>query len=309
MPQDFAKEKRQTSFCPTRRSSIISMLVLASLSTATNALNPERVHLLSWYPERNPTNFLFRGNNPTAVDAASLQGRSFNFSALIATLQQKAQSECAQTLPENFLFHDLNLENPTDPGFFAEAIYWKLHEKSGMLGTPRAPGVWTTLGSIEEPQRMPEAQRKARVANGSWAVGNHADHLAARLNATRSLLEDTSGPPRILYVHCNAGCDRTGEFIASYAMQYLQYNVTTAYAEGCKQCGRCPNFYATNAIAWWCLTLESQRLASPPGLGNCLDFASCKFLGDCTAKGGTPRAGDCPERDDWTVEQTDQVEV
>jgi len=30
---------------------------------------------------------------------------------------------------------------------------------------------------------------------------------------------DAGTPPVIIYAHCEAGCDRTGEFIASYLMQ------------------------------------------------------------------------------------------
>ena len=33
---------------------------------------------------------------------------------------------------------------------------------------------------------------------------------------------------------------------------------TKAYGEACKQCGRCPNYYATQAIGWWCLTMQAR---------------------------------------------------
>jgi|EP00966_Prymnesium_polylepis_P283578 hypothetical protein len=102
---------------------------------------------------------------------------------------------------------------------------------------------------------------------------------------------DNASSPTVLYAHCNAGCDRTGEFIAAYGMTHLGYNVTTAYGEACRQCGRCPNYYSTSAIGWWCLTLQREGHTD---LGDCLAFAGCKFLGDCEAHNATLALHPCP---------------
>lgn len=105
-------------------------------------------------------------------------------------------------------------------------------------------------------------------------------------------------------------------------MSYLGYNVSTAMAEAgiagntslfslcCldplltlglapsllrrqaeRQCGRCPNFYASESIGWWCLTLQAQGRTD---VGDCLDAFGCKYLGDCNVHGGTPLADACP---------------
>lgn len=271
------------------------------------ALDPKRVHLIDAYPRSNPINLLFRGNNP--IEKGS---HEFNLTAVVSTLRMKAQSECNTSIPENARFFDLDLENPTDPGYFTEVAFWKQHPELGQVGSPTLPGTWMTLGSVLEPKYTPF--RDTYVKNGSWAVQGHGDYLSQRINATRSLLLDIT-QPKILYVHCNAGCDRTGEFIAAYGLTHLDYNITTAYGEACRQCGRCPNYYATQALGWWCLTLQQEQqssvmaaragAASAPFVdargqdmpyGNCLDFAGCKFLGDCDAHGATPLPDDCPAR-------------
>ena len=227
-----------------------------------------------------PHNFLFRGNNPVT-------NKVFNLTALIDVMRQQGAKECGVTLPAAFQVIDIDLENPTDPGYFSELTFWKAHRDAGEVRG------WPLLGSLLDAQHCGgEAHRDALVKSGAWAIAKDADKLPSRLAAVRELLTNTSGPPRILFAHCNAGCDRTGEFIGSYAMRYLGYNATTAYGEACKQCGRCPNYYATNALKWWCLTLQEQEHV--PGLGDCLDFAECKFLGACDAHSPTPLANACP---------------
>ena len=166
--------------------------------------------------------------------------------------------------------------------FGVEVDFWKAHAERGHLIK------WITSGSLLEPKHTPD--RDGLVKSGRWAILGSADHLSERIAATRAMLQNASGPT-VFYAHCNAGCDRTGEFIAAYGMSILGYNVTTAYAEACRQCGRCPNYYSTSAIGWWCLTLQND---GRPNLGDCLNFAGCKVFGDCDAHNATPSAHPCP---------------
>ena len=168
--------------------------------SAPLGLDPHRVHLVDAYPPGQPVNFLFRGNNPTTTNGSH---STFNLTALVSALALSARTECSTSLPEGFTLYDLDLENPTDPGYYAEKSYWHAHASLGQLGTPSLPGVWTTLGSVLEPKHTPA--RDVLVRDGKWALQGHADHLAARLNATRALMLDTNGGPKVLFTHCNAG--------------------------------------------------------------------------------------------------------
>jgi hypothetical protein len=75
-------------------------------------------------------------------------------------------------------------------------------------------------------------------------------------------------------------------------MSFLGYNATTAMGEACRQCGRCPNFFSTTSLMWWCLTLEDG--GQHQSLGDCLDMAGCTYLGDCDAHNPTHPANACP---------------
>ena len=81
----------------------------------------------------------------------------------------------------------------------------------------------------------------------------------------------------VIYVHCVAGCDRTGQFVASYRLQYDNNNVTDVYSMDCNECGRCPNRWSTVGIEWFCYC---ENLQFPNTLiGNCTHIANCKVLG------------------------------
>lgn len=58
-------------------------------------------------------------------------------------------------------------------------------------------------------------------------VGELIDHAIVNL---RTRLSDVNNEPLIIYVHCEAGLDRTGVITAGYAMRYLEYSYTEAFA-------------------------------------------------------------------------------
>jgi len=85
--------------------------------------------------------------------------------------------------------------------------------------------------------------------------------------------------PVVLYVHCTAGCDRTGEVIGSYRMKYqTEYDVVEMYGLDVAECGRPPNYWSTTALEWFCLYMQEN---GRPNLADCMEFAVCKFAGDC----------------------------
>ena len=51
-------------------------------------------------------------------------------------------------------------------------------------------------------------------------------------------------------VHCTAGCDRTGEFIGSYRLQFQGVDVYEMYQMDTDECGRSPNYWSTMALEW-----------------------------------------------------------
>ena len=243
-----------------------------------------RVHLVDSYPRDLPHNFLFRGNTPVNSETDH-----FDEPGLRAAITEAALRDCGVTVPPNFKIIMLDLQNPSDPNYLTGISHWETRPNNGSVVQ------WLTTGSIVQPQHSHE--RATRVESGDWAMRGHADYLAPRLAATRQYLMNVADRPTVLYVHCQAGCDRTGQFIGAYAMTYLGYNTSTMYGEACRQCGytsrdsfswQCPNYFSTAALGWWCLTLAAR---GTPVQGDCLDFATCEILGECEARSPTPLVG------------------
>ncbi len=65
-------------------------------------------------------------------------------------------------------------------------------------------------------------------------------------------LLSTGNSPRIIYLHCKAGIDRTGAVIAGYAMRYLGYSYNEAIAINISQgLNRAPDHYSTIGIKYY----------------------------------------------------------
>lgn len=104
-----------------------------------------------------------------------------------------------------------------------------------------------------------------------------------RIKAIRQILE-TPNPRQIaIFVHCTAGCDRTGEVIGSYRYHFDQsLSIKEMYSQNVIECGRAPNYFSTSALEWFCIyqrAVDEEMGVDRPD--DCLSFAKCKVFGDC----------------------------
>lgn len=119
-------------------------------------------------------------------------------------------------------------------------------------------------GQLLPPSAVNASEFNTLVHNNTalWGV----DQLPTRIPAMHSLLNTAYDVPTVFLFHCEAGCDRTGEFASAYYMQELGMSAQAAYARSTAECGRAPDYFSTNAIEWYCDSLTAQGLAKP---GNC----------------------------------------
>ena len=111
--------------------------------------------------------------------------------------------------------------------------------------------------------------------------------------------------PKVIFWHCDAGCDRTGEgkwrFMSSplystvfffrrevfvvillillicmekvavsgaYYVRYQGYNISAALDKDVKDCGREPSYFSRGMLGWYCLYYEKT---TGNNIGNCLN--------------------------------------
>lgn len=253
---------------------LVAAVLLAANPLASATLDYRRVHLVDHSPAGSGfNNFLFRGNMPTNT---SSDGKPFfDYDTLISYMRERAE-EAGLTLPDEVYMIDISLNNPFDgPDFWAEEAFWKNASPSvgKFINWPLG------LAGVLPPTVYP-VQKRYEMANSTvWKW----DKLPSRIPFIRSLLSTTFPKPAVVYVHCTAGCDRTGEVIGAYRMLYETQNLTKMYALDTYECGRPPNYFSTGALEWFCYYYEDTHHMED--IGNCVGFATCKPFGHCTPTG------------------------
>ena len=192
------------------------------------------------------------------------------YDTLIDLLKQRA-SDKGHQFPSNFSLTVVSFNNDFDgQDFKAERAFWKTHADLGKLVQ------WPLgLAGIVPPKDWPGNKEKA--ANSTvWKI----DKIPERVQELRKMLTSQDERPNVLYVHCTAGCDRTGEVVGSYRLKYHpEFNITQMYALDVAECGRPPNYWSTMALEWFCIYMQENGRSD---LTDCEGFAKCKFAGDCT---------------------------
>jgi hypothetical protein len=253
---------------------------LAAIIVAPSATMAKRPMAHTHYVDRGPTNWLFRGG--WAVNSTG-----FAYDKLLHTMKQKALEEAGEALPANPFVMIISLSNELDGKDFArrEAEFWTAHPELGnltqwMIGF-RAEEYNTRLkqeselaaakakgrhhlSDDDEPQRrrlneamrlgashFPEAQRAWLASEdnpeGVWAV----DHVPTKVRYVRQVLMTPSPErPIIIYIHCTKGCDRTGQILGGYLLDYVVHNISVVYHMNAVACGEEQNGHSTFVSGW-----------------------------------------------------------
>ncbi|CAI8033198.1 hypothetical protein GBAR_LOCUS18717 [Geodia barretti] len=217
----------------------ILVALLASLQLGrTEDFHPDRTLLMDVYPRDRPTNFLFRGNMPV------ING-SFAYSEIVMTMRGVA-GKFNYTLPANFTLIDVSYLN-----IFEESdleIERKFFESNPELGKLENRVI---IGSfLPPPQEDPDLIKDIIREY----IDISYDKLPELMTYFHSLLMLPS--PTVIYSHCEAGTDRTGEVSGAYYMRYL--NMTFSDALYIDNHVQSRDMYKTsrNGMQWYCFYLK-----------------------------------------------------
>jgi hypothetical protein len=233
-----------------------SIALLGFLSAACADLDFSRVHFI----DNVGDNLLFRSNMPLITVNGTLE---FAYANLTSYMKQRAASEGGVAFPSSFYLQILSFDNILEiTDIQVEIDFFDANPTLGNIT------FWPLVGQLLPPSMVDNATEQYYIHNETalWGV----DLLPTRLQAIHSLLETTPSLPLVILIHCEAGCDRTGEFSAAYYMKWLNMNVTAAWNLDVSDCGRDPEFMSKNAIQWYCLTYEYETGSDKAG--NCVNW-------------------------------------
>ncbi len=218
----------------------------AEETAVMSAFNPGLIALIE---RADSGNFLFRGNMP-------VKDKQFTYNELRMALQQAAPG---QSLPEQFYLVDISLVNGINrqeaDDLKVEKTFW---EKNSALGRLINHPVY---GSLTSPNDYSKSVRKKLEKIPTLS---NTDVL---LENIQSLLQapQQSGLPLVLYIHCEAGKDRTGEIAAAYAMKYQHASYADAYANGKRIAKRDLGKYSRNELQWYAYFLKDIKKVTTVG--------------------------------------------
>ncbi len=189
---------------------------------------------------------LMRGNAP-------LDGDRFEYDALVEAMRNAA----GDAWPSRFRVVDVSLMNDIAEGesLDVERRYWAAHPERGrFIHHP-------VFGALSDPADYP---RFLRHMVERWSG---LDRMGDLLGQLQGLLQAPAvdGVAEVIYVHCRAGRDRTGQTIASYAMRHLGRSYREAIADAELVAGRAVVRFSRYGIAWYAHLLADREQISTIG--------------------------------------------
>ncbi|GMI18557.1 hypothetical protein TrLO_g8938 [Triparma laevis f. longispina] len=266
--------------------SVLLLTALPGLSSGTN-LDPNKFHCVS-YNAASQTG-VFRSNMPVSVNSTNIATPSaYAYSEIKSYAGTQGKEECgtsAFTKPdvEPYVL-ELSLSNSLDDknGLLASRAFWSQTENYASGRVAEWP---IGLAGLVPPKDVPKFKWKS-IVNNMWEV----DQLPSRVDSIQEitklgyagLFPDSvvKNRPLIVLIHCNAGCDRTGEMIGAYRYTTTNLSPKEMYALDVQECGRAPNYYSTHALEWYCIW-EFYNSGKGEKLEDCIGFAECEPFGDC----------------------------
>jgi len=187
-------------------------------------------------------NFLFRGGNPNFF--------VFQYGTLIREFGERLQS-VNLPLPSKFYLIDVNLLNPNKTPdrehIDEETRFFNDHSDLGEI--VQHP----ILGETTSPFSYNSTSVKERALTfATWSQ----DKLPAFIEQIRKTMSQSNATPSVLYIHCECGCDRTGEISGSYYMAYMNMSLHDAHVLDEKIAGREILTDNHNALDWYCFYLK-----------------------------------------------------
>lgn len=202
--------------------------------------------------------FLFRGPRPLIQTGPN--SWQFDATGLDAALRAASPT----TLPPDYYLVDVNLLH-ANQGYevSAEIAYFDANPNLGEVHW------WQTTGTEQCYFALPPDMQKDMLQTFDQWLPEPLIWGTATLRYWLSIPPQPqfapSPVPAVIYVHCDGGCDRTGEFMGAYWLRYKNPNWQDMYTNN-QPCGNPPGCDNYRALQWYAFWLNSIGI-SVTGIG------------------------------------------
>lgn len=245
--------------------SLLLSVILVSCSSIYNkfdskiqTLKEERVHLV----DHHNGNFLVRGNMPFTIGSDGK--KEYDHYDLVKYSLSSIKKEGIKTKDWNdYYVIDVMLTNRVNP---VEEIAFektkKFYKQNSELGKVEMFSVLNPNDLIPDNLlSYSDIQVVEKFSKKKFST-KFNERMLKRVRETKKLLRDgkINGKNVIIYVHCMAGCDRTGEFVSAYNLVNNDMKYKEAIELNTKQCTRKPNKYSMRGSKSFCYFYKYNKL-------------------------------------------------
>ena len=218
---------------------LISLFFL--LQKKPKEFNANRVSLIDNFEK----NYFFRGSNPFK----NIYGEpEFSYPEIKLAINQNLRSQNISQL-EDFYLIVISLLNVDH--YFAiqkERDFFKKYPNIGKV---------ENFSEIS-PALLATPFYEYKIAND--ITKNYHWQLTKLLTHINQTLKTKSDKPIVIYVHCNAGRDRTGVISATYRLLFKNYSLQQAVKKNIEEVGRNSESLLESSIISYCFFLKNQKL-------------------------------------------------
>jgi len=191
----------------------------------------------------NGYNWVFRGDLP-------INGTTFVYDQLVSFMNQSALKVGLQ-LPSKFQLIDVSFLNEILPDeredLQIERAFFQQNPSVGNFIN------WPLYGDLSSPRIYPLPLREAMAKDlPDW----QKDDVPDKISTVQQIFNNKTSVPIVLYYHCEAGSDRTGEFSAAIYMQYSNMTLDEALTLDNKIAQRDIAINCKWSAEWYCWYLK-----------------------------------------------------
>jgi len=190
-------------------------------------------------------NYLFRGSNPFK----NIYGEpEFSYPQIKLAINQNLKSQNIAELQDFYLIVISLLNGDHYFEIQKERDFFKKYPNFGKI---------ESFSEIS-PSLLAMPFYEYKIAND--ITKNYHSQLTKLLTHINQILKTKSNKPVVIYVHCNAGRDRTGVISATYRLLFKNYNLRQVVDKNIDEVGRNAESFLESSIISYCFYLKNQKL-------------------------------------------------